>query len=162
MVYHPMITVSILDRDFPWNTPSSYAGTSIYGTPPFDHPCATCGSPIPIPGIIETVASVSALTFVDLDLDPVELGGRDGPGGPGEPGGPGGPGAEKQLASSQILGIFNDTHVINVIYIIYIELEQFHQCSSYTTRWRETETSTRTIIIWLVVSNMFYSSIYWE
>ena len=59
-------------------------------------------------------------------------------------------------------GIFNDTHVINVIYIIYIELEQFHQCSSYTTRWRETETSTRTIIIWLVVSNMFYSSIYWE
>jgi len=43
---------------------------------------------------------------VDLDLDPVELGGRDGPGGPGEPGGPGGPGAEKQLASSQILGDF--------------------------------------------------------
>ena len=43
---------------------------------------------------------------MDLDPDPVELGGRDGPGGPGEPGGPGGPGAEKQLASSQILGDF--------------------------------------------------------
>ena len=40
---------------------------------------------------------------MDLDLDPVELGGRDEPGGPG---GPGGPGAEKQLASSQILGDF--------------------------------------------------------
>ena len=44
-----------------------------------------------LPGIIETVASVSALTFVDLDLDPLELGGRDGPGG----------NAEKQLASCE-------------------------------------------------------------
>ena len=103
-----MITVSILDWDFLWNKPSSYGGTSIERPHLIilqryvDPQVSSRRSPAFLPWRLwiwiwirwSWEAGMNLVDLVDLEL-------------------------RSNWRVLRYWGIFNDTHVINVIYIIY-------------------------------------------